>query len=89
MNEIGPGIAKIQSKTFAAGISACTSMYMYTARKNIVSRRRKVSICLAHKWTFLDSLAVPCFMCQHVHTNTYHTLGPTCAYLHTNVCIYV
>jgi hypothetical protein len=59
MNKIGPGIAKIQSKTFAAGISACTSMYIRRVR--IVSRRRKVSICLAHKWTFLDSLAVLCF----------------------------
>jgi hypothetical protein len=83
MKKIGPGIAKIQLKTRAASISACTSKCNYGAVKSVYLS------CPHHKWTFLDSLAVPCFMCQHVHTNTYHTLGPTCAYLHTNVCIYV
>jgi hypothetical protein len=31
MNKIGPGIAKIHLKTRAAGISACTSTYVYGA----------------------------------------------------------
>ncbi len=55
MKKIGPGIAKIQLKTRAASISACTSKCNYGAVKSVYLS------CPHHKWTFLDSLAVPCF----------------------------
>jgi len=45
MNKIGPGIVKIQLKTRAAGISACSSTYVYGAiLLESQSRRRKESI---------------------------------------------
>jgi len=44
MNKIGPGIAKIQLQTRAAGISACTSTCIRCDNITVVSRRRKVSM---------------------------------------------
>jgi hypothetical protein len=79
MNEIGPGIAKIQSKTFAAGISACTSMYMYTARKNSIASPKSVHLSRPQ----VDFFGFPRSPLLHVPACAYEYLPHPGAY----VCI--